>query len=92
MLLTEGTCPLEAMLTATRGSSHGIKEEASMVRKEADPQFLEHKRLNMNKACRGYFALLFRDPFSFTHGGSSITKLYLFFSEGEKKHSKKKSR
>jgi len=46
VLLTEGTCPLKAMLAAIRGSSQGIREEASMVRKDADPQFLEHKRLN----------------------------------------------
>lgn len=63
------------MLSAIRGSSQGIKEEIPMVKKEADAQFLELKRLKMNKTCIGY-TLLLRDPFSFTHGGSSITKLF----------------
>lgn len=42
------------MLTAIRGSPEDIKEEMSMVRQEADIQFLEPDRLKMNKTCIGY--------------------------------------
>jgi len=69
LLLPEGIYPLKATLAVISGSSQGIKEEISMVRKEVDTQFLEPDRLKMNKTHTGY-TLLLRDPFSFTCSGS----------------------
>lgn len=45
------------MLGAIRSSPQGIKEEISMVRKEAVTQFLEPDGLKMNKRCIGFTLL-----------------------------------